>query len=73
MLDFANQHEKQLISENISVPGCFTVGAGQDAGPFALATKQSRMAIIHWIVRVAFAVVTDGKPFNNPPALGELS
>jgi hypothetical protein len=64
MPDFTNQHEKQSISENISVPGHFTVDAGQDAGPFGLARTQSRMAI-DWIVRVAFAVLRDGKAFDN--------
>jgi hypothetical protein len=47
VLAFANQHKKQSISENISVPGRFTVDAGQDAGPFGLAPTQLRLAIIN--------------------------
>jgi transposase len=30
-----------------------------------LAHKQARIAIINWIVRVSFAVLRDGKPFDN--------
>jgi hypothetical protein len=69
---FIDQHEKPSFRENISVPGTSRPGAGQDAGAFGLAPNQSPIAIINWIVCVAFAVLRVGKPFDNRGALAEL-